>query len=69
MKYINSIILLLQIISITACESKTDDDLNHRENQVPQVTIQNLPNQQKIEVMVNFTPDEEIIKNEILKVL
>jgi len=69
MKYINSFILLLLIISVTSCETKTDDELNQRENQVPQVNTQKQDDQQKIEVMVNFTPEEEIIKNEILKVL
>jgi hypothetical protein len=68
MKYINSFILLLLIISITGCDTKTDNELNQKENQVPQLNTQ-LDNQQKIEVMVNFTPEEEIIKNEILKVL
>lgn len=69
MKHINSFILLLLIIGITACETKTDDELNQKENQVPQVNTQKQDDQQKIEVMVNFTPEEEIIKNEILKVL
>jgi len=69
MKYIKFFILLLLIISATACETKTDDNLNQREDQVPQVNNQKQENQQKIEVMVNFTPEEEIIKNEILKVL
>jgi len=69
MKYINSLILLLLIIIITGCETKTDDELNQKENQVPQLNTQQQDNQPKIEVMVNFTPEEEIIKNEILKVL
>ena len=69
MKHINFFILLLLIISITGCETKTDDELNQKENQVPQLNIQQQDNQKKIEVMVNFTPEEEIIKNEILKVL
>jgi len=69
MKHINSLILLLLIISITGCGTKTDDELNQKENQVPQFNTQQQDNQQKIEVMVNFTPEEEIIKNEILKVL
>jgi hypothetical protein len=69
MKHINFFILLLLIISITGCETKTDDELNQKENQVPQLNTQQQDNQQKIEVMVNFTPEEEIIKNEILKVL
>ena len=69
MKYINSFILFLLIISATGCGTKTDDELNQREDQVPQVNNQKQENQQKIEVMVSFTPEEEIIKNEILKVL
>ena len=69
MKCINSFILILLIFNITGCESKIDDELNQRENQVPQVNTQKQDDQQKIEVMVNFTPEEEIIKNEILKVL
>jgi hypothetical protein len=69
MKHINSFILLLLIISITGCETKTDDELNQKENQVPQLNTQQQDNQQKIEVMVNFTPEEEIIKNEIIEVL
>jgi hypothetical protein len=69
MKYINGVILLLLIISATACETKTEDESNQRENQVPQVNTQKQDDQQKIKVMVNFTPEEEIIKNEILKVL
>jgi arsenate reductase-like glutaredoxin family protein len=69
MKHINSLILLLLIISVAGCETKTDDELNQKENQVPQLNTQQQDNQQKIEVMVNFTPEEEIIKNEILMVL
>ncbi len=69
MKCINSFILILLIINVTGCESKIDDELNQRENQVPQVNTQKQDDQQKIEVMVNFTPEEEIIKNEILKIL
>ena len=69
MKYINSFILLLLIISATACETRTDDDLNQRKNQVPQMNIQKQDDQQKIEVMVGFAPEEEIIKDEILRVL
>jgi hypothetical protein len=69
MKHINSIILLLLIISVAGCETKTEDELNQKENQVPQLNTQQQDNQQKIEVMVNFTHEEEIIKNEILKVL
>jgi len=40
MKYINSFILFLLIISTTGCETETDDELNQKENQVPQVNIQ-----------------------------
>ena len=69
MKHINSFILLLLIISITGCETKTEDELNQKENQVPQLNTQQQDNQPKIEVMINFTPEEKIIKNEILKVL
>jgi hypothetical protein len=69
MKYINSFILFLLIISTTGCETEKDDELNQKENQVPQVNIQKQDDQQKIEVMVRFTSEEEIIKNEILKVL
>jgi len=69
MKYINTLILLLLILIATACETKTKDESNQRENQVPQQNIQKQDDQQKIEVMVNFTPQEEIIKNEILEVL
>ncbi|MCH7516079.1 MAG: hypothetical protein IIB08_02950 [Bacteroidetes bacterium] len=69
MKYINSFILLLLIISAAGCETKTDDELNQRKNQVPQVNTQKQEDQQKIEVMVNFTPAEEIIKNEIIELL
>jgi hypothetical protein len=69
MKYICSFILLLLVISATACETKTEDELNERENQVPQENTQKQDDQHKIEVMVNFTPEEEIIKNKILKVL
>ena len=69
MKYLNSFILLLLIISATACETKIEDELNQRESQVPKVNTQKQENQQKIEVMVSFTPEEEIIKNEILEVL
>ncbi len=69
MKHINSFILFLLIISIIGCETKTDDELNQKENQVPQLNTQKQDDQQKIEVMVNFTPEEEIIKNEIMKVL
>ena len=69
MKHINSFILLLLIISITGCKTKTDDELKQKENQVPQLNTQQQDNQQKIEVMVNFTPEEEIIKNEIIEVL
>jgi hypothetical protein len=69
MKYISSFILILLIISATACETKTEDELNQRENQVPRVETQKPDDQQKIEVIVNFTPEEEIIRNEILEVL
>ena len=69
MKYINSFILLLLILSAAACETKTEDQSNQRENQIPPVETQKQDDQQKIEVIVNFTPEEEIIKNEILKVL
>ncbi len=69
MKHINSLILLLLIIGITSCETKTDNELKLEENQVPQSNTQQQDNKPKIEVMVNFTPEEEIIKNEILKVL
>ncbi|RKY95661.1 MAG: hypothetical protein DRQ13_06815 [Ignavibacteriae bacterium] len=69
MKHINSLILLLLIISVTGCETKRDDELNQEQNQVPQLNTQQQDNQPKIEVMVNFTTEEEIIKNEILKVL
>ena len=69
MKYINSFILLLLIISAAGCETKTDDELNQRKNQVPQMNIQKQDDQQKIEVMVGFAPEEEIIKDEILRVL
>ncbi len=69
MKHINSFILLLLIISITGCETKTEDELNQKENQAPQLNTQQQDNQPKIEVMINFTPEEKIIKNEILKVL
>ena len=69
MSHINSFILLLLIIGITSCETKTDNELKQEENQVPQSNTQQQDNQPKIEVMVNFTPEEEIIKNEILKVL
>jgi len=69
MKYINGFILLILIISATGCETKTEDELNQRENQVPQQNTQKKDDQQKIEVMANFTPEEEIIKNKILKVL
>jgi len=69
MKHINSFILILLIIGITGCGTKTDDELNQKENQVPQMNTQQQDNQQKIEVMVNFTPEEEVIKNEILKIL
>ena len=57
------------ILSVTACETRTEDESNQKENQVPQQNTQKQDDQQKIEVMVNFTPEEEIIKNEILKVL
>jgi hypothetical protein len=69
MKYINTLILLLMILIAITCETKVEDESNQRENQVPQVNTQKQDDQQKIEVMVNFTPEEEIIKNEILKVL
>ena len=69
MKFISGIIILLLIISTTGCETKTEDDSNLRENQATQENTQKLGDQQKIEVMANFTPKEEIIKNEILKVL
>ena len=69
MSHINSFILLLLIIGITSCETETDNELKQEENQVPQSNTQQQDNQPKIEVMVNFTPEEEIIKNEILKVL
>ena len=69
MKYISSFILFLLVICATACETKTEDELNQDENQVPQVNTQKQDDQQKIEVIVNFTPEEEIIKNKILKVL
>jgi hypothetical protein len=69
MKYIKYFILLLLIISVSACETKTGDELNQKENQVPQVDTQKQDDQPKIEVIVNFTPEEEIIKNEILKVM
>ena len=69
MKYINLFILLLLIISAAGCETKTEDESNLRENQAPQVNTQKMDDQKKIELMVNFTPEEEIIKNEILKVL
>jgi ketosteroid isomerase-like protein len=69
MKYIKGLILLLLVISVTSCETDTEDESNLRENQIPQVNTQKQDDQQKIEVMVNFTPEEEIIKNEILKVL
>ena len=69
MKHINSFILILLIIGITGCGTKTDDELNQKENQVPQMNTQQQNNQQKIEVMVNFTPEEKVIKNEILKAL
>ena len=67
MKYINTLILFLMILSVTACETRTEDESNQKENQVPQQNTQKQDDQQKIEVMVNFTPEEEIIKNEILK--
>jgi hypothetical protein len=69
MKYINLFILLLLIVSAAGCGTKTEDESNLKENQAPQVNTQKQDDQQKIEVMVNFTPEEEIIKNEILKVL
>jgi len=69
MKYINSFILLLLIISATGCETKTDDELHRNKNQVPQVNTQKQEDQKKIEVMVNFTPEEEIIKDEIFELL
>lgn len=69
MKFISGIILLLLIISTTGCETKTEDESNLKENQTAQENTQKLDDQQKIEVMANFTPEEEIIKNEILKVL
>jgi hypothetical protein len=59
----------LLIISATTCETKKVGELIQGENKAPQVNTQNKDNQPKIEVMVNFTPEEEIIKNEILMVL
>ena len=49
MKHINSFILILLIISITGCETKTDKELNQEENQVPQLNTQQQDNQEKNE--------------------
>jgi len=69
MKFINLFILLLLIISAVGCETKTEDESTLKDNQAPKLNTQKLEGQKKIEAMVNFTPEEEIIKNEILKVL
>jgi len=52
-----------------ACANKTEDELSRDDNQIPQVNTQKQDDEPKIEVMATFTPEEEIIKNEILKVL
>ena len=69
MKCVSFFILLILIISTTACTNKTDDELSRDDNQIPQVNTQKQDDEPKIEVMATFTPEEEIIKNEILKVL
>src|SRR5210317_1787924 len=69
MKLISNIILLLIIIGTLGCEIKKEDESNLRENQISEQNNQQQNVQPKIEVMANFPPEEEIIKNEILIVL
>jgi ketosteroid isomerase-like protein len=72
MKYVRSFILLSLVIIIAfGCneENKTDGEIQKNDNQVLQENNQNKQNQQKIEVMTTFTPEEEIIKEKVMDVI
>jgi ketosteroid isomerase-like protein len=50
-------------------ENLSDNEIQQGDNQAPQVNDQNLAEQEKIEIIVNFTPEEQIIKEKVLKVI